>query len=103
MIFTFRYDDRLEELVSCERIALTDLEKIDIGNIFFIVIPSAIKISMIAQDISWIESNSNNNPSIHNDAFLYKVAFSVRRFCHQQGPCKEAVLDKFQVSSLQSS
>ena len=31
MFFLPRYDDRLEELVSYERIALTDLEKIEIG------------------------------------------------------------------------
>ena len=34
--FFRRYDDGLEELVSYERIALTDLEKIEIGELVFL-------------------------------------------------------------------
>ena len=36
--FFGRYDDRLEELVSYERIALTDLERIEIGEFMFCTI-----------------------------------------------------------------
>ena len=42
--FLPRYDDRLEELVSYERIALSDLEKIEIGEFFSYIPENELKL-----------------------------------------------------------